>query len=211
MKIYFNHKEELWNSWSHSAGIIPGTRHWRAFLVWCGWARNGWATAGIILYLFGMLSSYVASTVYHALSAWSPWKQKLRRWDHAAIYWIAGSLLAHNARGSARVRHVGMGVVHIHLGGGDSRNGEPSARSKGTASLKLSVMWPWGLAFLWLSAPSCIVSARRPWHGLSQKACATSRELSSTVSTSGASCTTLPLLCARKEASATSWRCGTFL
>ena len=63
-----------------------------AFLVWCGWARNGWATAGIILYLFGMLSSYVASTVYHALSAWSPWKQKLRRWDHAAIYWhIAGS------------------------------------------------------------------------------------------------------------------------
>ena len=39
-----------------------------------------------------MLSSYIASTVYHALSAWSPWKERLRKWDHAAIYWhIAGS------------------------------------------------------------------------------------------------------------------------
>ena len=39
-----------------------------------------------------MLCSYVASTVYHALSAWSPWKERLRKWDHAAIYWhIAGS------------------------------------------------------------------------------------------------------------------------
>ena len=39
-----------------------------------------------------MLCSYVASTVYHAISAWSPWKERLRKWDHAAIYWhIAGS------------------------------------------------------------------------------------------------------------------------
>ena len=39
-----------------------------------------------------MLGSYIASTVYHALSAWSPWKERLRKWDHAAIYWhIAGS------------------------------------------------------------------------------------------------------------------------
>ena len=92
MKIFFNHKEELWNSWSHGAGIILGLTVGTAFLVWCGWARNGWATAGIILYLFGMLCSYVASTVYHAVSAWSPWKERLRKWDHAAIYWhIAGS------------------------------------------------------------------------------------------------------------------------
>lgn len=92
MKIYFSHKEELWNSWSHAAGIILGMLVGTALLVWCGWARNGWATAGVILYLFGMLSSYIASTVYHALSAWSPWKERLRKWDHAAIYWhIAGS------------------------------------------------------------------------------------------------------------------------
>ena len=24
MKIFFNHKEELWNSWSHAAGIVMG-------------------------------------------------------------------------------------------------------------------------------------------------------------------------------------------
>ncbi|MCI2169732.1 MAG: hemolysin III family protein, partial [Prevotella sp.] len=23
-KIYFSHKEELWNSWSHAAGIVLG-------------------------------------------------------------------------------------------------------------------------------------------------------------------------------------------
>ena len=81
MKIFFNHKEELWNSWSHAAGIILGVVAGAVFI-----------TTGIILYLFGMLCSYVASTVYHSLSAWSKWKERLRRWDHAAIYWhIAGS------------------------------------------------------------------------------------------------------------------------
>jgi hemolysin III len=46
----------------------------------------------VSLYLFGMLGSYVASTIYHALSPANPWKERLRRWDHAAIYWhIAGS------------------------------------------------------------------------------------------------------------------------
>ena len=39
-----------------------------------------------------MLASYAASTIYHALPAKSRWKERLRRWDHAAIYWhIAGS------------------------------------------------------------------------------------------------------------------------
>ena len=39
-----------------------------------------------------MICSYAASTIYHALSAYSKWKERLRKWDHAAIYWhIAGS------------------------------------------------------------------------------------------------------------------------
>ena len=92
MKIYYSHKEELWNSWSHAAGIVMGVVVGTIFLVWCARAANGWATAGVILYIFGMLSSYITSTVYHALSAHSVWKQRLRKWDHAAIYWhIAGS------------------------------------------------------------------------------------------------------------------------
>ncbi len=91
-RIFFNHKEELWNTWSHAGGIALGVIFGTIFLVWCFKEGNGWATAGIILYLFGMLCSYIASTVYHALSGWSVWKERLRKWDHAAIYWhIAGS------------------------------------------------------------------------------------------------------------------------
>ena len=92
LKIHFSHKEELWNSWSHAGGILMGVVVGAIFLYWCFTIHNGWATAGIILYLFGMLMSYIASTVYHAISAWSKWKERLRKWDHAAIYWhIAGS------------------------------------------------------------------------------------------------------------------------
>ena len=92
MKIHFSHREELWNSWSHAGGITLGVAFGIVFLVWCFESHNGWATAGVILYLFGMLCSYAASTIYHALSARSAWKERLRRWDHAAIYWhIAGS------------------------------------------------------------------------------------------------------------------------
>lgn len=91
-KIYFCHREELWNAWSHAGGIVLGAAAGVAFLVWCGRAADGWPALGVSLYLFGMLCSYVASTVYHALSARSVWKERLRRWDHAAIYWhIAGS------------------------------------------------------------------------------------------------------------------------
>lgn len=92
MKINYTRTEELWNSWSHAAGIMLGVVVGVIFLIWCAHAENGWATAGVILYLFGMLCSYTASTVYHALNARSVWKERLRRWDHAAIYWhIAGS------------------------------------------------------------------------------------------------------------------------
>ena len=39
-----------------------------------------------------MLASYISSTAYHALSAHSRYKEMLRKFDHAAIYWhIAGS------------------------------------------------------------------------------------------------------------------------
>lgn len=92
LKIFCNHKEELWNSWSHAGGIVLGGVFGAIFLVMCFKHGNGWATAGVILYLFGMLMSYIASTAYHAVSAWSKWKARLRKWDHSAIYWhIAGS------------------------------------------------------------------------------------------------------------------------
>lgn len=69
-------------------GVVVGI----IFLVMSIGAGSSWASIGVSLYLFGMLGSYIASTAYHALPLRSKWRQRMRRWDHAAIYWhIAGS------------------------------------------------------------------------------------------------------------------------
>jgi hemolysin III len=90
--IRYTKKEEIWNAASHGGGILLGVVFGVIFLVWCFQSDNGWARWGVILYLFGMLGSYVASTLYHSMKHRSKWKGRLRKWDHAAIYWhIAGS------------------------------------------------------------------------------------------------------------------------
>ena len=92
MAIRYTHKEELWNAWSHASGIVMGVAFGIVFLVMAFKGDNPWARLGVCLYLFGMLGSYVASTIYHTLPRRSKWKERLRKWDHAAIYWhIAGS------------------------------------------------------------------------------------------------------------------------
>ena len=69
-------------------GAVVGT----VFLIWSTRSGNVLSVIGVSLYIFGMLMSYLASTIYHALSAWSVWKERMRKWDHAAIYWhIAGA------------------------------------------------------------------------------------------------------------------------
>jgi len=90
--IRYTKKEEIWNAASHGGGILLGVVFGIIFLVWCFQADNNWARVGVILYLFGMLTSYAASTLYHSIKHHSKWKERLRKWDHAAIYWhIAGS------------------------------------------------------------------------------------------------------------------------
>jgi len=92
MSIRYTRREETINTWSHAAGILLGIVVGVAFLVACAGSGYGWHRTGVILYLFGMMGSYVSSTVYHALPQHSKWKERMRRWDHAAIYWhIAGS------------------------------------------------------------------------------------------------------------------------
>lgn len=90
--IRYTKKEEIINTLSHSARILLGIVVGIIFLVWCFKSDSDWARAGVILYLFGMLASYITSTVYHALPLRTKAKEVLRRFDHAAIYWhIAGS------------------------------------------------------------------------------------------------------------------------
>ena len=90
--IRYTRKEELWNTWSHAGGILMGVLVGIVFVRIAFSGNDPWARLGVCLYLFGMLGSYIASTAYHALPHRSPWKERLRRWDHAAIYWhIAGS------------------------------------------------------------------------------------------------------------------------
>ncbi|MCR5132241.1 MAG: hemolysin III family protein [Prevotella sp.] len=93
---FYTRAEELWNTWSHAAGILLAVVVGTLFIVWAASHENGWATFGVSLYLFGMLGSYLASTIYHAIPPTTPrraaLKEHLRKWDHAAIYWhIAGS------------------------------------------------------------------------------------------------------------------------
>ena len=92
MAIRYTRREELWNSWSHAGGIMLGVAAGVLLLWLASRGHSSWASLGVGLYLFGMLGSYIASTMYHALPRRSVWKERLRRWDHAAIYWhIAGS------------------------------------------------------------------------------------------------------------------------
>ncbi len=86
-------QEERWNAISHSVGIVGGIIVCAIFIKKV--IANGgdaWDLTGVLLYMFGMLSSYIFSTLYHATSPDSKWRRPLRKLDHSAIYWhIAGS------------------------------------------------------------------------------------------------------------------------
>lgn len=90
--VSFTHTEERWNTWSHAFGIVLGVGAGAVLLHFCSKSGTLWSYIGVFLYLFGMLSSYISSTFYHAAALGSFRKQTLRKFDHAAIYWhIAGS------------------------------------------------------------------------------------------------------------------------
>ena len=91
MDINYDIREERANALSHGLGILIGIFGGGYLLQIAIMSGNPWAVSGMLLYLFGMLASYVSSTLYHA-SHPSPHKKLLRKFDHAAIYLhIAGS------------------------------------------------------------------------------------------------------------------------
>lgn len=86
-------EEEKWNAISHLVGIVGGVIVSAVFIIRViANGGDGWDLASVLLYMFGMLSSYTFSTLYHACPPDNKWRRKLRKLDHAAIYWhIAGS------------------------------------------------------------------------------------------------------------------------
>lgn len=84
--------EEVANSLSHLVATVIGVVVCTCFLMKAG-QSGPLEIFSLTLYLFGVLSSYLASTLYHACPIRKE-KSKLllRKFDHAAIYWhIAGS------------------------------------------------------------------------------------------------------------------------
>ena len=89
----YSSNEEFVNTTTHAAGLLIGLAVCVYFLV-TGAATGSWVvTLSFVLYLFGVVSSYAASTIYHAIPATrTKAKATARKFDHAAIFWhIAGS------------------------------------------------------------------------------------------------------------------------
>ena len=92
MAIIYTRNEERANTWTHAAGILIGLVACVYFLTLPIVLQDGLAILGILLYAFGVLSSYITSTAYHATAMDSPRREMLRKFDHSAIYChIAGS------------------------------------------------------------------------------------------------------------------------
>lgn len=88
----YTYGEELANTLSHAAGIALGIVAGYFLLVKATTGGDPyWAVACIIVYLGGMLASYISSTWYHGASP-GKLKELLRKFDHGAIYLhIAGT------------------------------------------------------------------------------------------------------------------------
>lgn len=85
--------EEIVNTATHAAGLVMGLVVCLLFLAKGAVADSWVVTVSLVLYLFGVVSSYATSTIYHAIPASNADAKALaRKFDHAAIYWhIAGS------------------------------------------------------------------------------------------------------------------------
>lgn len=89
----YSHHEEIVNTATHAAGFVIALAVCTVFLVRSSGTGNWLVPFSLTLYLFGVVSSYAASTIYHAIPGGKVLpKRRARKFDHAAIYWhIAGS------------------------------------------------------------------------------------------------------------------------
>ena len=88
---FYTEREELANVLSHLVGIILGFAAGFVLLQRVSINFDFWSVFSVSLYLFGMMSSYVTSVLYHSHKPGRK-REKLRKLDHAAIYLhIAGT------------------------------------------------------------------------------------------------------------------------
>ena len=92
-KKVYSHSEEVANSISHVIGTIMGVAVCALFLSKAYQSGNTLSICSLWIYFFGVVSSYVASSVYHSCPLRKEnYRLLFRKFDHAAIYWhIAGS------------------------------------------------------------------------------------------------------------------------
>lgn len=86
-------REEIVNTSTHAVGFVMGLVVCLLFIA-KGLVAESWIViTSLVLYLLGVVSSYAASAIYHAIPARNVESKALaRKFDHAAIYWhIAGS------------------------------------------------------------------------------------------------------------------------
>lgn len=89
----YTHTEEVANTISHVVGLIMSVIVCSLFLFKAYPSSDTLSIFSLWIYFFGVASSYLASSLYHACPSKNEnSKLLLRKFDHAAIYWhIAGS------------------------------------------------------------------------------------------------------------------------
>ncbi len=92
-QLTYSATEEIVNTATHAVGLVMAIAVCTFFLTQAVNDASWVAPLSFALYLFGVVSSYAASTIYHAIPATRVQAKVLtRKFDHAAIFWhIAGS------------------------------------------------------------------------------------------------------------------------
>ena len=92
MEKQYTKGEEIANASSHALGIVIVIAAGVILMTKAIAGGNIWAIGTVPLYILGALSSYLASTLYHATTHNKNRKELLRKFDHGAIYaHIAGT------------------------------------------------------------------------------------------------------------------------
>ena len=116
MTIHYTKGEEWANTLSHGVGILIGIAGGGYLLLTAMKSGNPWATGGMWLYLFGMLSSYISSTWYHRQPNISSPRSVATNSIMLDLSAYRRQLFPHHADSLAGSRLLGMGEFLVSYG-----------------------------------------------------------------------------------------------